>query len=55
MCMRVLVMPLKGPLVSEVYQQFGEWAGLVTRLYSNAEHFEVEWTVGPINIRFTIK
>jgi hypothetical protein len=32
----------------EVRQSFGNWASLTTRLYSGADHMEVEWTVGPI-------
>lgn len=47
-------MYLQGEKLSEVYQQFGEWAGQVIRLYSGAKHFEIEWTVGPINVRFVL-
>lgn len=42
---------VKGPLVSEVYQQIGTWAGQVIRLYRDSEYFEIEWTVGPIDVR----
>ena len=37
--------------MSEVYQSFGAWAAQVIRLYKNDLHFEIEWTVGPIDIR----
>ncbi len=38
--------------MSEVYQLMGNWAGQVIRLYRGDEHFEVEWTVGPIDIKY---
>ncbi|ESO12620.1 hypothetical protein HELRODRAFT_187930, partial [Helobdella robusta] len=37
-----------GNLVSEARQVFSDWASQVIRLYKGANHFEIEWTVGPI-------
>ncbi|KAF5753052.1 hypothetical protein HS088_TW01G00970 [Tripterygium wilfordii] len=39
---------IRGPIVDEVHQQFSSWIYQVTRLYSNKEHAEVEYTIGPI-------
>jgi len=41
----------QGILVQEVHQQFGPWASQVIRLYDGEKHVEMEWTVGPINVR----
>ncbi|KAL6770979.1 hypothetical protein ACKKBF_B33465 [Auxenochlorella protothecoides x Auxenochlorella symbiontica] len=41
---------VKGEVVQEAHQRFGDWATLVTRLYQGQAHFEVEWTVGPIPV-----
>ena len=49
---KLIIIILKGPLVSEVYQQIGTWAGQVIRLYHDSEYFEIEWTVGPIDVRW---
>jgi hypothetical protein len=40
----------EGELVTEVYQQFSEWATHVVRLYKGRNYVEVEWTAGPIPI-----
>ena len=37
-----------GDVVSEARQTFNTWGSLVTRLYRNRPHVEVEWTVGPL-------
>ena len=39
---------LHGAVVSEARQRFASWATLVTRLYRDQPHVEMEWTVGPI-------
>uniref|UniRef100_A0A7N0USJ5 Alpha-mannosidase n=1 Tax=Kalanchoe fedtschenkoi TaxID=63787 RepID=A0A7N0USJ5_KALFE len=39
---------VRGPLVDEVYQQFGPWISQVTRVYRDKEHIEFEYTIGPI-------
>ena len=39
-----------GPLVTEVYQQYSEWATHVIRLYKDSPYVEMEWTAGPIPI-----
>jgi hypothetical protein len=43
-----------GPVVTEVYQQFSEWATHVIRLYHQDSIYkgliEVEWTAGPIPV-----
>uniref|UniRef100_A0A7N2M0R8 Alpha-mannosidase n=1 Tax=Quercus lobata TaxID=97700 RepID=A0A7N2M0R8_QUELO len=49
---------IRGPLVDEVHQQFNSWiyqvinlfTCLVTRLYRDKEHAEVEFTIGPIPV-----
>ncbi|GAB5356636.1 hypothetical protein AAMO2058_000306400 [Amorphochlora amoebiformis] len=35
-------------LVTEVHQQFSDWASHVIRMYKNAPYVEIEWTAGPI-------
>lgn len=40
----------RGPLVEEVHQQFSPWVSQVTRVYTNVEHAEIQFTVGPIPI-----
>jgi hypothetical protein len=39
---------VRGPLVTEVYQKFSEWASHVIRLYEGKNFVEIEWTAGPI-------
>ncbi|XP_046463564.1 lysosomal alpha-mannosidase-like [Daphnia pulex] len=39
-----------GALVSEVYQQFSDWASQVVRVYKGQSDVEIEWTVGPIPV-----
>lgn len=41
---------IKGSLVEEVHQQLTSWVSQVVRIYKDAEHAEVEFTVGPIPI-----
>ena len=41
---------VEGPLVTEVYQTFSDWATHVVRLWKDAPYVEVEWTAGPIPI-----
>eukprot|EP00945_MAST-04E_sp_MAST-4E-sp1_P007088 g7088.t1 len=41
---------VKGPLFTEIYQTFSDWATHVVRLYEGSEYIEVEWTAGPIPI-----
>eukprot|EP00931_Biecheleriopsis_adriatica_P102099 TRINITY_DN77122_c0_g1_i1.p1 TRINITY_DN77122_c0_g1~~TRINITY_DN77122_c0_g1_i1.p1 ORF type:complete len:1154 (+),score=170.39 TRINITY_DN77122_c0_g1_i1:66-3527(+) len=41
---------VRGPLVTEVYQTFSDWATHVVRLVRNSPRIEVEWTAGPIPI-----
>jgi len=41
--------------VQEVHQQFGPWASQVIRLYDGEKHVEMEWTVGPINVRYVFR
>lgn len=41
----------QGPLVSEVYHVYSRWAALVFRLYNGSRTFQVEWTVGPVDVR----
>lgn len=41
---------IKGSLVEEVHQQLTSWVSQVVRIYKDAEHAEVEVTVGPIPI-----
>ena len=38
----------QGSEVEEVVQKFGDFASQVVRVYRDASHAEVEWTVGPI-------
>jgi hypothetical protein len=37
-----------GPLLTEIRQIWAPWASLVTRLWSDADWLEQEWSVGPI-------
>mmetsp|Transcript_24894 Transcript_24894/g.45105 ORF Transcript_24894/g.45105 Transcript_24894/m.45105 type:complete len:1133 (-) Transcript_24894:53-3451(-) len=39
---------VRGPVVTEVYQTFSEWATHVVRLVQGSPRIEVEWTAGPI-------
>jgi len=41
---------VEGPLVTEVFQKFSEWATHVIRLYKGRNYVEVEWTAGPIPV-----
>jgi alpha-mannosidase len=41
---------MQGDAVTEVYQQFSEWATHVIRLYKNQPYVEIEWTAGPIPV-----
>jgi hypothetical protein len=41
-------------LVSEVYQQFSDWASQVVRVYKGQSDVEIEWTVGPIPVGYVI-
>ena len=41
---------VEGALVTEVHQDFSEWASHVIRLYKGRGYVEVEWTAGPIPI-----
>jgi alpha-mannosidase len=45
-----IVTVFRGPLVEEVHQQFSPWVSQVTRVYTNVEHAEIQFTVGPIPI-----
>eukprot|EP00658_Telonema_sp_P-2_P006296 TRINITY_DN12405_c0_g2_i1.p1 TRINITY_DN12405_c0_g2~~TRINITY_DN12405_c0_g2_i1.p1 ORF type:complete len:488 (+),score=175.65 TRINITY_DN12405_c0_g2_i1:77-1465(+) len=40
----------QGEAVTEVFQQFSEWATHVIRLYKGQPFVEVEWTAGPIPV-----
>lgn len=46
----VLSSVVRGPVVQEVHQQFSSWLSQVIRLNKDAEHVEIEFTVGPIPI-----
>ena len=37
--------------MSEVYHVYSRWAALVFRLYNGSRTFQVEWTVGPVDVR----
>ena len=39
-----------GPIVSEVYQYFADWAYSVIRLFKNTTYVEAEYSIGPIPI-----
>ena len=39
---------VRGPVVQEVWQVFSNFTAQIVRLYSSAEHVELEYTVGPI-------
>jgi hypothetical protein len=41
----------QGSVVQEAYQQFSPWVSQVVRVYDFMPYVEVEWTVGPIDIR----
>ena len=43
----------QGSLVQEVYQVFSEWAAQVIRLYKGEKNFEIEWTIGPIDGKYS--
>ena len=45
----------QGILVQEVHQQFSPWASQVIRLYDGEKHVEMEWTVGPINVKYVFR
>ncbi|ALC39282.1 CG9463 [Drosophila busckii] len=47
---QVDIVVYKGDLVQEVHQQFNEWISQVVRVYSDSNHAEFEWLVGPIPI-----
>ncbi|CAD5121632.1 DgyrCDS10126 [Dimorphilus gyrociliatus] len=40
-----------GKHYDEVRQQFSDWAWQTIRIYDNAKHVEIEWTIGPIPIK----
>ncbi|XP_058821108.1 lysosomal alpha-mannosidase-like isoform X2 [Topomyia yanbarensis] len=46
----VLLRVFKGNVVQEVHQVFNEWISQVVRIYSDENHVEFEWLVGPIPI-----
>ena len=39
-------------MVQEVWQEFSSFAYQVVRLYTNTEHVEVEYTIGPIPFQY---
>ncbi|XP_065891997.1 lysosomal alpha-mannosidase-like [Dysidea avara] len=39
---------LKGPVVQEVWQDFGTYVGQQIRLYETVEYIELEYTIGPL-------
>jgi alpha-mannosidase len=39
-----------GPVVTEIFQKFSDWATHVIRLYKGQPYIEVEWTAGPIPV-----
>jgi hypothetical protein len=41
---------VEGDSVTEVHQQFSDWASQIVRLRDGSEAVEVEWTVGPIPV-----
>ena len=43
---------LQGQLVQEVRQVFANWSSQVYRIYNDERYVEVEWTVGPIPIKY---
>jgi hypothetical protein len=42
-----------GPVVTEIYQHFSDWATHIIRLYKGQPYVELEWTAGPIPIHTT--
>ncbi|XXQ32610.1 Alpha-mannosidase [Plasmodiophora brassicae] len=44
------VMFSRGPLVSQVHQTFSDGVSQTIRLWHDAEHVEIEFTVGPIDV-----
>ncbi|XP_058452839.1 lysosomal alpha-mannosidase-like isoform X1 [Malaya genurostris] len=46
----VLLQVFKGNVVQEVHQVFNEWISQVVRIYSDENHVEFEWLVGPVPI-----
>ena len=45
---------LQGPLLTEVRTSYSPWADQTTRLYKDANYLEVEYTIGPIPIKYVI-
>ena len=43
---------LQGSRVQEVRQIFSEWGSQVVRLYNATRHVEIEWTIGPIPVKY---
>ncbi|KAK7789693.1 hypothetical protein R5R35_011514 [Gryllus longicercus] len=41
----------KGPLVSERHEVINDWLSQVVRIYTDEQHTEVEWLVGPLPIK----
>jgi len=41
---------VEGPVVTEVFQSYSDWATHVIRLYKGSKFVEVEWTAGPIPV-----
>ncbi|KAK9903926.1 hypothetical protein WJX75_000663 [Coccomyxa subellipsoidea] len=39
---------VEGPVLTEIRQEFYPWASLTTRIWSDTEHIESEWTAGPL-------
>ncbi|KAK9506079.1 hypothetical protein O3M35_008077 [Rhynocoris fuscipes] len=39
---------IKGPVVTEIQQQFSSWINQVIRVYDGADYIEFQWSVGPI-------
>lgn len=38
----------KGPLVTEVHQNFNSWINQIIRIYNTENYIEFDWVVGPI-------
>jgi len=41
----------KGPVVQELHHTINEWVSQVVRIYSEEEHIEFDWLVGPIPVK----